>query len=136
MRLQTPHPPTGVTSNGIMPGLIYTPTLDGCFKDMAKRHAGIDDPDAGKAFVLKNIIHQTVNRLGQPMDIAAAVCFIASPLSDFMTGTTFRIDGLHRRFDERPTGTKALWSALGIYGVDVIPIFVVLGPPHAAQANL
>jgi 3-oxoacyl-[acyl-carrier protein] reductase len=84
---------TGVTSNGIMPGLIYTPTLDGWFKEMAKRHAGIDDPEAGKAFVLKNIIHQTVSRLWQPMDIAAAVCFIASPLSDFMTGTTFRIDG-------------------------------------------
>jgi NAD(P)-dependent dehydrogenase (short-subunit alcohol dehydrogenase family) len=32
-------------------------------------------------------------RLGQPKDIAAAVCFSASPLSDFMTGTTFRIDG-------------------------------------------
>lgn len=84
---------TGVTSNGIMPGLIYTPTLDGWFKTMAKRHAGIDDPEVGKAFVLKNIIHQTVDRLGQPMDIAAAVCFIASPLSDFMTGTTFRVDG-------------------------------------------
>jgi 3-oxoacyl-[acyl-carrier protein] reductase len=27
------------------------------------------------------------------MDIAAAVCFLASPLADFMTGTTFRIDG-------------------------------------------
>ena len=43
--------------------------------------------------MLKNIIHQTVDRLGQPVDIAKAVCFIASPLSDFMTGTTFRIDG-------------------------------------------
>jgi 3-oxoacyl-[acyl-carrier protein] reductase len=42
--------------------------------------------------VLKDIIHQTVDRLGQPMDIAAAVCLIASPLSEFMTGTTFRID--------------------------------------------
>ncbi len=84
---------SGVTSNGIMPGLIYTPQLEGWFKDMAKRHADIDDPEAGKAFVLKNIIHQTVDRLGEPMDIAAAVCFIASPLSDFMTGTTFRIDG-------------------------------------------
>lgn len=84
---------TGITSNGIMPGLIYTPALESWFKDMAKRHAGIDDPEAGKAFVLKNIIHQTVDRLGQPIDIAAAVCFIASPLSDFMTGTTFRIDG-------------------------------------------
>ena len=84
---------TGVTSNGIMPGLIYTPQLDSWFLETARRHAGTDDPEAGKQYVLKNIIHQTVNRLGQPMDIAAAVCFLASPLSDFMTGTTFRIDG-------------------------------------------
>jgi 3-oxoacyl-[acyl-carrier protein] reductase len=84
---------TGVTSNGIMPGLIYTPALDDWFETMARRHADTDDPEAGRAFVLKNIIHQTVDRLGQPMDIAAAVCLIASPLSDFMTGTTFRIDG-------------------------------------------
>jgi NAD(P)-dependent dehydrogenase (short-subunit alcohol dehydrogenase family) len=39
------------------------------------------------------VLQQTVARLGQPKDIPAAVCFIASPLSDFMTGTTFRIDG-------------------------------------------
>jgi nicotinamidase-related amidase len=45
------------------------------------------------AGVHTSIIHQTVSRLGQPMDIAAAVCFLASPLTDFMTGTTFRIDG-------------------------------------------
>ena len=43
--------------------------------------------------MLKNIVRQTVDRLGQPRDIAAAVCYLASPLSDFMTGTTFRIDG-------------------------------------------
>jgi NAD(P)-dependent dehydrogenase (short-subunit alcohol dehydrogenase family) len=54
---------------------------------------GSDDPEFGKQYALKNIIHQTVSRLGQPMDIAAAVCFLASPLTDFMTGTTFRIDG-------------------------------------------
>jgi NAD(P)-dependent dehydrogenase (short-subunit alcohol dehydrogenase family) len=42
---------------------------------------------------LKNVVHQTVDRLGQPKDIAAAVCTLASPLSDFLTGTTFRIDG-------------------------------------------
>jgi NAD(P)-dependent dehydrogenase (short-subunit alcohol dehydrogenase family) len=42
---------------------------------------------------LKNIVHQTVDRLGQPKDIAGAVCYLASPLSDFITGTTFKIDG-------------------------------------------
>src|SRR5216684_59348 len=83
---------TGVTSNGIMPGLIYTPQLDKVFIETAQRQ-GSDDPEFGKQYVLKNIVHQTVSRLGQPMDIAAAVCFLASPLTDFMTGTTFRIDG-------------------------------------------
>jgi len=40
---------------------------------MAQRHGGT--------------IHQTVDRLGQPEDIAAALCYLSSPLSDFMTGT-------------------------------------------------
>ena len=83
---------TGVTSNGIMPGLIYTPLVDPWFKALAKQ-LGSDDPQVGKEFALKNMLQQTVTRLGQPKDIAAAVCFIASPLSDFMTGTTFRIEG-------------------------------------------
>jgi NAD(P)-dependent dehydrogenase (short-subunit alcohol dehydrogenase family) len=83
---------TGVTSNGIMPGLIYTPLVDPWFESLAKQ-LGSDDPKIGRDFALKNVLQQTVARLGQPKDIAAAVCFIASPLSDFMTGTTFRIDG-------------------------------------------
>ena len=84
---------TGVTSNGVMPGLIYTPQLDSWFVEMAQKHAGTTDPKAGQEHVLKNVVHQTVDRLGQPGDIGAAVCYLASPLSDFMTGTTFRIDG-------------------------------------------
>jgi len=84
---------TGVTSNGIMPGLVETPQLHGWFVEMARKHTGSADPEIGKAFVLKNIVHQTVGRLGRPRDIAAAAVFLASPLTDFMTGTTIRIDG-------------------------------------------
>lgn len=84
---------SGVTANGVMPGLIATPQLDGWFLEMAKQHAGSTDPRDGQAHVLKNVVHQTVNRLGRPADIASAVVYLASPLSDFMTGTTFRIDG-------------------------------------------
>jgi 3-oxoacyl-[acyl-carrier protein] reductase len=84
---------TGVTSNGIMPGLIDTPQLDSWFVQIAEKHAGTRDPKVGRQYVLKNIVHQTVDRLGEPKDIAAAACYLASPLSDFMTGTTFRIDG-------------------------------------------
>jgi len=83
---------TGVTSNGIMPGLIQTPLAEPWFKALAKQ-LGSDDLQVGRDFALKNVLQQTVARIGQPSDIAVAVCFIASPLSDFMTGTTIRIDG-------------------------------------------
>jgi 3-oxoacyl-[acyl-carrier protein] reductase len=83
---------TGVTSNGIMPGLIYTPMAESWFRNLANQ-LGSDDPQVGQDFALKNVLQQTVARIGQPRDIAVAVCFIASPLSDFMTGTTIRIDG-------------------------------------------
>src|SRR5271154_6910833 len=72
---------TGVTSNGVMPGLIYTPLLDSWFLETARKQAGSDDPKLGQKFILKNVINQTVDRLGQPSDIAAAVVFVASPLS-------------------------------------------------------
>jgi 3-oxoacyl-[acyl-carrier protein] reductase len=58
---------TGVTSNGIMPGLIYTPELDKLFVETAQRQ-GSDDPEFGKQFVLKRIVHQTVSRLGHPRE--------------------------------------------------------------------
>jgi 3-oxoacyl-[acyl-carrier protein] reductase len=75
-----------------MLGLIYTALAVPWFKALAKQ-LGSDDPQVGQDFALKNVLQQTVARIGQPSDIAAAVCFIASPLSDFMTGTTLRIDG-------------------------------------------
>jgi len=83
---------TGVTSNGIMPGLIETPWVESWFLALAEQ-MGSRDPRVGQDFALKKVLRQTVTRLGQPRDIAYAVCFIASPLSDFLTGTTFRVDG-------------------------------------------
>jgi 3-oxoacyl-[acyl-carrier protein] reductase len=83
---------TGVTSNGIMPGLIYTPLVEDWFKTLAKQQ-GSYDPAAGRDFAIKNVLRQTVGRIGEAKDIAFAVCMIASPLNDFMTGTTFRVDG-------------------------------------------
>jgi NAD(P)-dependent dehydrogenase (short-subunit alcohol dehydrogenase family) len=83
---------TGVTSNGIMPGAIMTPLMEDLFIQEAKK-LGSEDIKVGQDYVLKNFIRQTSDHLGQPEDIAFAVCCIASPKNDFMTGTTFRIDG-------------------------------------------
>jgi 3-oxoacyl-[acyl-carrier protein] reductase len=84
---------SGVTSNAVMPGLIYTRQLDQFFRDIAQREGLGEDMDKAKDHVLKNVVRQTVSRLGAVDDIAGYVCYLASPLSDFMTGTVVRIDG-------------------------------------------
>lgn len=83
---------SGVTSNGIMPGLIHTALADPWFLMLAKSQ-GSDDPSVGQQYAIEHILRQTVHRPGRPADIAAAVCFIASPLAGFLTGVTLRIDG-------------------------------------------
>lgn len=84
---------SGVTSNAVMPGLTYTPQLDRYFQHIALRHNFGADIEKAKDYVLKNVVRQTVSRFGDVGDIANYVCYLASPLSDFMTGTVVRIDG-------------------------------------------
>ena len=84
---------TGVTSNGVMPGLTYTPPIDRFFTDVAEQQGWPGDLDRARDYVLSTMVMQTVSRLGQPADIAGLVCLIASPRSDFMTGSTIRMDG-------------------------------------------
>jgi 3-oxoacyl-[acyl-carrier protein] reductase len=66
---------SGVTSNTALPGLIWTPLAAPWFKQLA-REQDSEDP-----------------RAGRPEDVAAAVCFLASLLADYITGTTLRVDG-------------------------------------------
>lgn len=84
---------SGVTSNGIMPGLIYTQQLDHFLRDIATQQGWGDDIDRARTHLLQNICRQTVSRLGQVEDIANYTVFLASPLNDFVTGTVLRIDG-------------------------------------------
>lgn len=84
---------TGVTSNAVMPGLIYTQQLDHFLRDIAKHQGWGEDLERAKEHLLKNLVRQTVERLGEVNDIANYVCYVASPLSDFMTGSIVRIDG-------------------------------------------
>jgi 3-oxoacyl-[acyl-carrier protein] reductase len=48
------------------------------------------DPAGYNRFVLEN---QAIKRRGRPADIANAVLFFASPLSDFITGQSLLVDG-------------------------------------------
>jgi glucose 1-dehydrogenase len=71
--------PLGITINNVAPGAIETPINTKLLNDPTKLNA-----------LLQNI---PLKRLGQPGDVASMVAFLASSDSDYVTGTTFFVDG-------------------------------------------
>lgn len=71
--------PYGITINNVAPGAIATPMNSKL----------LNDPTALGA-LLKNI---PLNRLGQPKDVSAISTFLASSDADYITGSTFFVDG-------------------------------------------
>jgi glucose 1-dehydrogenase len=71
--------PLGINVNNVAPGAIETPINTNLFKDPAKLNA-----------LLKNI---PLGRLGKPNDVASLVAFLASSEADYITGSTFVVDG-------------------------------------------
>jgi glucose 1-dehydrogenase len=69
----------GITVNSVAPGAIETPINKLLLQDAQKMSA-----------LLANI---PLNRLGQPTDVAEVVAFLASPRSNYITGTTIFVDG-------------------------------------------
>jgi len=70
----------GITVNAVAPTFIETPGTDECLADPAFR-----------ADVVERIA--ALHRIGQPMDVAGAVVFLASPAASLITGHTMLIDG-------------------------------------------
>jgi NAD(P)-dependent dehydrogenase (short-subunit alcohol dehydrogenase family) len=70
----------GITVNAVAPTFIRTPGTE----------EALADP-VFKAEVLERIAG--VHRIGEPMDVAGAVVFLASPAAAMITGTTLMIDG-------------------------------------------
>jgi len=71
--------PLGITINNVAPGAINTPINKSLIEDKAKLNA-----------VLQNI---PLGRLGEPNDVASLVAFLASPDANYITGSTFFVDG-------------------------------------------
>jgi glucose 1-dehydrogenase len=71
--------PLGITINSIAPGAIETPINTKLLNDPVK---------------LQSLVQQIpLGRLGQPGDVAGLAAFLASRDSDYVTGTTYFIDG-------------------------------------------
>jgi NAD(P)-dependent dehydrogenase (short-subunit alcohol dehydrogenase family) len=70
----------GVTVNAVAPTFIRTPGTE----------AALSDP-AFEAEVVERIA--ALHRIGEPMDVAGTVVFLASPAAALITGTTVLVDG-------------------------------------------
>ncbi|HTQ53107.1 MAG TPA: SDR family oxidoreductase [Bryobacteraceae bacterium] len=69
-----------ITVNAVAPTFIFTPGTEGALADPAFR-----------ADVVERIA--ALHRIGEPMDVAGAVVFLASPAASLITGHTMLIDG-------------------------------------------
>jgi NAD(P)-dependent dehydrogenase (short-subunit alcohol dehydrogenase family) len=72
--------PHGITVNAVAPTFIATPGTEPALADPAFR-----------AEVVENIA--ALHRIGEPMEVAGAVVFLASPAASLVTGTTLLVDG-------------------------------------------
>lgn len=75
--------PAGVRVNAVNPGVVVS---------QLHRRAGMDDA-AYAAFLKHSEGTHPLGRVGQPSDIAAAILFLASAESDWITGETLSVDG-------------------------------------------
>jgi NAD(P)-dependent dehydrogenase (short-subunit alcohol dehydrogenase family) len=77
------HSAAGVRTNAVAPGTTDSPYFD-------KIAADLEDPSAYRRYLAER---QLVNRLGDPVEIAEAVVFLASDASSFATGSVLTVDG-------------------------------------------
>lgn len=82
--------PRGVRVNAVAPGVVWTPRVAGLLGD------------EGRA---RNAANAPLGRVAEPADIAAALLFLAAPLSAYITGQTLVVDG--------GTGVKFPYPTIG-----------------------
>ncbi len=70
----------GIRVNALCPGPVNTPLLQELFASDPERAA-------------RRLVHVPMGRFAEPEEIAAAVAFLASDDSSFMTASTFLVDG-------------------------------------------
>ena len=82
---------TSATEKGA--GIIHTPGSDAEIESISEEVGFGRDWRPHEREIALNIFRQTTPRIGRADDIASAVCFLASPRADFITGVNLVIDG-------------------------------------------
>jgi NAD(P)-dependent dehydrogenase (short-subunit alcohol dehydrogenase family) len=85
---------TGITVNTVSPGAILTPAVVEAFTHTARQLGwNADDWYEIERRVTTEMIPISADHFGQPEDIGRVVTLLASPLSGYMTGANYRVDG-------------------------------------------
>ena len=84
---------TGVTSNIVTPGLIDVPSNRAFWTKMNETERWGDSWEEIEKAVVEKLLPNDVGLMGKPEDLGATVAFLASPLSRFVSGANWRVDG-------------------------------------------
>ena len=85
---------TGVTVNTVSPGCTRTNMFEGTLQAMGDARGWPEDLDAREqAFMDLGLFACSSERYGRPEEAGALIAFLASPLSAFVNGANYRIDG-------------------------------------------
>ncbi len=84
---------TGVTSNVVSPGAILTEKVRPVFAHMAAAYGWGETWEEIERNATQAMAPNDTGRLGRPEEIAAAVAYLASPVADYVSGATIRVDG-------------------------------------------
>lgn len=78
----------GITVNAYCPGIVNTPMMQKVVQKLA------DDNGQNFAWGMEQFAKNiTLQRVSEPVEVAACVSFLAGPDSDYMTGQAVVIDG-------------------------------------------
>lgn len=84
---------TGVTSNIVTPGLIVTDSVRAWFTDLGRQNGWGETWEQIEAAAVREVLPNDIGRFGVPEEIADVVAFLASPLSAYVSGANWRVDG-------------------------------------------
>lgn len=83
---------SGVTVNAVSPGLVRTEGIAVFLSEFAAKRGWGDDTVRAENYIAERG-GQTAKRIGEVQDIGNMVAMVASPLSDFVSGTNIHVDG-------------------------------------------
>jgi 3-oxoacyl-[acyl-carrier protein] reductase len=84
---------TGVTSNVVAPGAVLVETARAALTSMAQAHGWGETWEEIERTAIQHMAPNDVGRFARPEEIAAAVAYLASPVADYVSGATIRVDG-------------------------------------------